>query len=77
MKEYVVRRYLLERDISNVQHRYPLWGSLDPFLTLFMPPDEYIKYGYTDIIDLARKCVESRVSYRKSRNPIVRRLSNV
>lgn len=77
IKEYVVRRYLLERDIKHIKHNYPMFGSLDPFLTVFMPPEDYKKYGYEDSLDIMRKCVESRVSYKQSRNPIVRRLQDV
>lgn len=76
VKEYVVRRYLLERDIEHIQHKYPLFGSLEPFLTLSMPAHMYAKFGYTDAVDLAKKCVVSRVNYKLSRNPIVRRLGN-
>lgn len=74
VKEYVVRRYLLERDIKHVKHKYPIYGSLDPFLTLFMPIEDYIRYGYTDAENLARDCVISRVKYKQSRNPVIRRL---
>lgn len=72
MQEYVVRRYLLERDIKGVKHKYPMFGTLEPFLTLFTTPDEYIDLGYTDIDGMARQCVLSRVSYKRSRNPILR-----
>lgn len=74
IKDYVIRRYLLERDKLHIQHKYPLVGTLDPFLTLFMPGDEYIKLGYSDLEFLARSCVKSRVAYKKSHNPIYRRL---
>lgn len=77
VKEYVVRRYLLERDIKKIEHKYPMFGTLDPFLTLFMPPEDYIKKGYMDTDEIAKKCVESRVSYKQSRNPILRRLKYV
>ena len=76
VKEYVVRRYLLERDIDNVHHKYPLYGSLDPFLTLFMEPHQYAEFGYRDFVALSKKCVVSRINYKVSRNPIVRRLEN-
>lgn len=76
IKEYVARRYLLERDIRGVVHKYPMYGTLDPFLTLFTTPEHYIKLGYTDTLDIAKQCVESRVSYKQSRNPILRRLEN-
>ena len=73
IKEYVVRRYLLERDVSGVSHKYPLFGSLDPFLTLFAPRDQYIQFGYKDVVELARKCVIARVAYKQTRNPILRK----
>lgn len=72
VREYVIRRYLLERDIKGIKHKYPLFGTLDPFLTLFTTPDEYLELGYTDIEGMARQCVKSRISYKKSRNPILR-----
>lgn len=74
VKEYVVRRYLLERDILHMEHKYPMFGTLDEFLTLFMPVDDYIAEGYTNVVDIATKCINSRVSYKRSRNPIIRRL---
>lgn len=74
IKEYVVRRYLLEKE-AGIKHRYPMYGTLEPFLTLFMPPEDYIKYGFTDVVEIARKCVISRVSYKQSRNPILKRLN--
>lgn len=77
MKEYVVRRYLLERDVLGKEHKYPLFGDLDPFLTLFTTPDEYAQLGYMDAKALARKCVEARVKYKMSRNPVLRRIRNV
>lgn len=76
IKEYVIRRYLLERDIRRVEHRYPMFGTLDPFLTLFMPPEDYIKRGYKKTEDLVKQCVSARVSYKQSRNPILRRLGD-
>lgn len=76
VKEYVVRRYLLERDIKGIHHTYPIYGTLDPFLTLFMTIDDYSKYGYNNAEELAKMCVLSRVSYKQSRNPILRRLES-
>lgn len=75
IKEYIVRRYLLERDVKSYEHRYKMHGTLDPFLTLFTTPSEYDKLGYRDTIRLARSCVEARVSYKRSRNPVLRRLA--
>lgn len=77
IKEYVVRRYLLERDILSINHKYPLFGTLDPFLTLFMPPEDYIKCGYNNVHEIVIQCVNSRVSFKQSRNPVIRRLSSL
>ena len=74
MKEYVIRRYLLERDIKGIKHKYPIVGSLDPFITLFAPMEVYKELGYTDYLGMAKQCVKSRVSFYYTRNPIVRRL---
>ena len=74
VKEYVVRKYLLDRDINNAYFKYPLFGELQPFLTLVMPADEYIKRGYNPI-EIAKQCVKSRVAFKQSRNPILRRLN--
>lgn len=75
IKEYVARRYLLERDIKHVEHRYKLYGTLDPFLTLFTTISDYAEMGYDDAVELATSCVTSRISYKKSRNPVLRRLT--
>lgn len=68
--EYVTRRYLLERDIRKMEHKYPIVGSLDPFLTLFGTKEFYLRHGFKDLVGIARQCVESRVNYRKSRNGV-------
>lgn len=73
LKEYIIRRYLLERDILHVQHKYPLFGTLDKFLTLFMPASMYEAYGY-DALGAAATCVTSRISFFRSRNPMLRRV---
>lgn len=75
IKEYVTRRYLLERDVKHIKHIYPIFGDLSPFLTLFMPKNDYESLGY-NVEDLAKQCVLSRIEYKKSRNPVVRRLNN-
>ena len=74
IKEYVVRRYLLERDIHHVKHRYSMYGTLEPFLTLFTSPEGYQQLGYSNALELAKQCVISRVSFKQSRNPILRRI---
>lgn len=74
VKEYVVRKYLLDRDIKHTEFKYPLYGELLPFLTLVMPAEEYIKRGYNPV-DIARQCVLSRIAFKKSRHPIYKRLA--
>lgn len=74
IKEYVIRRYLLERDIKHINHKYPIYGTFDEFLTLFQPADDYIELGYKDVVEIAKKCVRARVAYKQSRNPVLRRL---
>lgn len=72
MKEYQIRRYLLERD-AGINHKYPLQGDLGEFITLFMTPEMYIQLGYTDVEEMAKKCVHSRVKFHRTRNPMLRR----
>lgn len=74
VKEYVVRRYLLERDLRGVEHKYPMYGDLSPYLTLFTTPSDYIQWGYKDVVGMAKQCVQSRVAYKRSRNPVLRRM---
>ena len=64
LKEYVIRRYLLERD-NGVEHKYKLRGNLQPYITLFAPPEFY----NTDPVELARTAVKARVEFLRSRNP--------
>lgn len=71
-KEYVVRKYLLEEK-AGIRHKFRMFGLLDPFLTVFMPFSEYASRGYTDAIEIVKQCVISRVRYKQSRNPILRR----
>lgn len=73
VKEYVVRRYLLERD-AGVKHKYNIVGGLEPFLTLFMPYTRYSERGYTDTLSIVKQCVTARIHYKQSRNPILRRI---
>lgn len=74
IKEYVARRYILEKE-NGVKHKYPMYGTLKPFLTLFMPAEKYEEKGYSDPVSIAKQCVISRVSFKQSRNPILRRLN--
>ena len=76
IKEYVIRRYLLEKDIKHVHHKYPMYGTLEEFLTLFAPSDDYIEMGYKNTSEIAKQCVLARVSFKQSRNPVLRRLND-
>lgn len=80
MHDYVIRRYLLERDIDHIEHKYPMICDLQPYVTLFMPPEGYLKRGHiqnltTDAAELGRKCVQSRVHYHITNNPMIRRMN--
>ena len=74
IKEYIVRKYLMDIEYKGETYKFPLFGTLDPYLTLFMPAEDYANRGY-DIVDLAKKSVQSRVSYKQSRSPILRRIN--
>jgi hypothetical protein len=73
VKEYVIRRYILEEE-AGISHDYKMSGMLEPFLTLFMPCTDYIRRGYTDTLAIVKQCVTSRVHYKQSRSPILKRL---
>ena len=73
VKEYVIRRYLLEKE-AGIEHKYNIMGGLEPFLTLFMPSTMYIEKGYTDTLSIVKRCVMARIHYKQSRNPILRRI---
>ena len=73
IKEYIVRKYLMDIEYKGAKYNYPIFGTLDPYLTLFMPASDYADRGF-DVIELAKKCVQSRVSYKQSRSPILRRI---
>jgi hypothetical protein len=74
IKEYVIRKYILDRD-NGVEHKYPMHGSLMPFLTIFAPADFYKSYG--NPVELMRKCVSARVDFFKSRNPYIAKYNMV
>jgi hypothetical protein len=75
IKDYIMRKYLMDRDIQHKEFKYPLYGTLESFITLFMPASEYQNLGY-DPIELARQCVRSRISYKQSRNPVLKRIKD-
>lgn len=72
--DYIVRRYLLECEYTDIKHKYPLQGTFSPWMTLFAPPQVYIKNGYTDTLQLAKACVTGRVSFYQTRNPILKEM---
>lgn len=70
--DYIVRKYLLERDILHIEHKYPMYGDLQPFACLCLSADEYVKRGYTDDIEeFAYNHVKSRIHYLESINPVI------
>lgn len=73
IKEYLVRKYLLDAEHKDVVHKHKIFGALDPYLTLFMPASDYVSRGF-DAVELARTCVKARVAYKRSRSPILRRI---
>lgn len=75
IKEYVVRRYLLERDLKGINHKYPMFGTFEPYMVLFTSADEYKRLGYKDVAEYGKLCVIARVNYKRSRNPILRQVS--
>ena len=72
MREYVARRFYLERDVQNIEHRYKTLGTYLPFATLFTTPEEYKALGYNDALDLAWKCVKHRIFYHQTASPVLR-----
>lgn len=73
VKEYVIRRYILEEE-AGMNHNFKMFGILEPFLTLFMPSASYAQRGYNDVLEIVKQCVTSRVHYKQSRSPIIRRM---
>ena len=72
MREYVARRFYLERDVQNIEHHYKTLGTYLPFATLFTTPEEYKTLGYNDALDLAWKCVKHRIFYHQTASPVLR-----
>lgn len=72
--EYFYRKYLLDRDIKGVHYKHPIEGTMKPYIMLFTTKEEYESMGYKNAVDLGRQCVENRVSYIQTRNPIIRRI---
>ena len=45
-----------------------------PYLTLFTTPAQYAELGHNDFENMARACVNARIAFKRTRNPILRRL---
>ena len=75
--DYIIRRYLLERDIHKIKHKYPLYTYFQPFMTLFMPSSEYINRGYSDVLDIAKSCVKNRIRFYQSINPLTKEMNDI
>lgn len=74
MNEYVTRRYILECQ-KGIEHKYPMRGSLESFITLYAPPSYYEEHKY-DPIEIGKKCIQSRISFKRTRNPILKMINN-
>lgn len=72
MNEFVVRRYILDTINSKQDFKHIMRGTLGKFLTLYDVPEYYEKKGY-DPIEIGRTCIESRRSYKYTRNPVIRK----
>lgn len=71
--DYIVRRYLLERDILGIHHKSQMYGDLQPFACLCLPSFEYVNRGYTDDIEeFAYNHVKTRIHYLESINAVIR-----
>lgn len=71
MTEYVTRRYLLMRDNESTDFKYLMLGSLNPYLVLQGSPT-YYKIHKLDPLEVGKACIQSRIDYLKSMNPVLR-----
>jgi hypothetical protein len=74
MNEYVARKYILECE-KGIEHKYPMRGTLESFLTLYAPPSYYENYKY-DPITIGKSCIAARISFKRSRNPVLKMIDN-
>ena len=75
MNEYVVRKYILDSTIKGVEFKSNMRGDLSPFITLYNNPDYYQNLGY-DPIEIGKKCIIARRSWKRSRNPIIKMMQD-
>lgn len=70
IKDYMYRKYILDEEYGAIRHKYPPFGTYGPFMSLFMPKGLYKKYGYKDLASIGRQCVQNRIDFFRSRNPL-------
>ena len=70
IKDYMYRKYILDEEYGGIKHRYPPFGTYGPFMSLFMPKELYHKFGYKDAASIGRQCVQNRIDFFRSRNPL-------
>lgn len=70
IKDYMYRKYILDEEYGGIIHEYPPFGTYGPFMSLFMPKELYQKFGYKDVANIGRQCVQNRIDFFRSRNPL-------
>lgn len=70
IKDYMYRKYILDEEYGGIKHKYPPFGTYGPFMSLFMPKQLYQKFGYKDAASIGRQCVQNRIDFFRSRNPL-------
>lgn len=70
IKDYLYRKYILDEEYGGIIHKYPPFGTYGPFMSLFMPKELYQKFGYKDAASIGRQCVQNRIDFFRSRNPL-------
>lgn len=70
IKDYMYRKYILDEEYDGIKHKYPPFGTYGPFMSLFMPKELYQKFGYKDVASIGRQCVQNRIDFFRSRNPL-------
>lgn len=70
IKDYMYRKYILDEEYGGIIHKYPPFGTYGPFMSLFMPKELYQKFGYKDVANIGKQCVQNRIDFFRSRNPL-------
>lgn len=74
VSDYILRRYLLERDVKHIDHRVKMYEEIQPWHTLNRTVEQYARFGYKNAVEMARQCVKSRVALIEHCNPVLRRI---